>query len=86
MKVVDVVNILARFEKREDFYNGHGYRRPESGLLNNDVFYDAIRSQQVKRIPRSKDGTTFGMTKNDDINRFREFLQSTSPTKVVIKL
>lgn len=60
VKVIDVLSVLSRFSKREDFYIGKGYRRPEQGLLSREVFYENISKLKVKRVLKDKNGKPFG--------------------------
>ena len=44
----DLVNVVSRFNKREDFYDGQGYRRPADGLLSSESFYRAISQRKFE--------------------------------------
>lgn len=80
--VIDVLAVLSRFKKREDFYAGRGYSRPEEGLLTSELFYERIRDSKLKRLPKSTDGTHFGLSDKKDIDELRKHLESIIPSQV----
>jgi hypothetical protein len=83
VSVIEVLSVLSRFEKREDFYEGKGYIRPEKGLLTRENFYERIKGLKVRRIPKSVDGGYFGIQDNE-LNAFKAHLQASIPTQVSI--
>lgn len=58
--VMDVVSVLGRFQKREDFYEGIGYRRPKTGLLTNITFYENISKRKFSTWPVDSKGILIG--------------------------
>lgn len=82
--VKDVVSVLGRFEKREDFYEGRGYARPEKGLLTKEMFYENISKKQFKRWPISPKGIKVGVENSspEEIKRLEKELSASPPSKV----
>lgn len=64
--VLDVVSVLGRFQKREDFYEGIGYRRPVDGLLTNITFYDNISKRKFNQWPTDSNGILIGSQGMDE--------------------
>jgi hypothetical protein len=64
--VLDVVSVLGRFQKREDFYKGIGYRRPAEGLLTNITFYDNISKRKFNQWPKDSNGVLVGSQGMDE--------------------
>lgn len=60
--VVDVVSVLGRFSRRQDFLEGEGYQRPSSGLLNNESFYNRLQLKKFdpKLWPLDENGELIG--------------------------
>lgn len=64
--VLDVVSVLGRFQNREDFFKGIGYRRPEGGLLTNITFYDNISKRKFNKWPLDSNGVLVGTQGMDE--------------------
>ena len=62
VNLADLVNVVGRFRQRCDFYEGTGYRRPESGLLTSESFFETIGKLPFKTAnwPRDVDGKLLG--------------------------
>lgn len=84
VKVVDVLAVLSRFDKREDFYQGKGYSRA-LGLLNNDDFYEKIKSLPYKRWPLDQNGNPYALDKSlskQEFEQLQKEVKATVPSKV----
>lgn len=80
--VADVISVIGRYEKREDFYEGVGYRRPAKGLLTKESFYESIRTKKFKKWPLDKNGKRFGedsMSKEEFDALYKEITTSPPP-------
>ena len=82
--VLDVVSVLGRFQKREDFYKGVGYRRPEGGLLTNITFYDSISKRKFDKWPVDSTGTLIGCEGMDD-KQISEMKKKLASQKVSVR-
>lgn len=87
VRLLDVISVLSRFDKREDFYEGKGYSRAK-GLLDSDKFYQKIQSLPYKRWPLDTDGNPFGSAyfanKMEFENLVKE-IKTNPPSKVLLK-
>lgn len=61
--ILDVVSVIGRFQRREEFYEGDGTiytRPPDDKLLNNKLFLERIQQLEFKRWPVDEEGDLVG--------------------------
>lgn len=64
--LVDIISIVGRFTKREDFYEGVGYPRTMGGdftLLTKESFFEKISKKKFVRWPLDTEGRLVGYDK-----------------------
>jgi hypothetical protein len=89
-RVIDIIDVLGRFSKREEFYSGSGYIRPKSGvLMNKGKFYESMiaKDKKFKTWPLDKEGNKFGaegMSKAEIDQIIKQF--SSAPVSQVVAL
>ena len=76
--VVDVLSIIGRFSRRQDFYLGENYERPADGLLTCSKFYEALKNRKFERWPKLENGGLIGADglTEDELTRWKTKLES----------
>lgn len=78
--LLDVVSVLGRFRRRQDFFEGEGYQRPSSGLLSDESFFARMQARRFdpKLWPVDETGELIGCAglSNDEREALRKGLMS----------
>lgn len=83
--LLDVVSVLGRFQRRQDFFEGEGYQRPSSGLLSDENFYARMKTKRFdpKLWPVDETGELVGCSgmSKDEMEVLKKALTSTEVSR-----